>query len=153
MLSIFATTDHIETVLNIIQSEDRLSELVTVYDSFKEKPISSGHVLIIDQRGILQPLDWQNFSPPYLLSQSIAFSRETLLALIFCKLGNAEKAWAYSGHDSLFQAELNLLTLMQQNYIIKEEVFQSIQEKANLEEAFTKFRMLHNTAILYHYGF
>ena len=153
MLSIFATTKYVDQVRGIIATEARLSELITIYDSRENKPLSSGKCLIVDQRGIVQPLDWQNYGPPYLLASPLKLEKSTLLALLFSKLGNPEKAWHYADAFPLLQAELNMATLLQNGYQLEMETFLAILDSTRKEDSFAQYRMLHNSAIIRHYGF
>ncbi len=152
MFSIFATTERINEIHEIIASEDRLSELIEVVDSMEKVPESSGNCLIVNAKGILPPIDWHNVSPPYLLANPLPFSKEVLLGLVFSKLGNGEKGWEYLEQYPVMQFETGLMTRLQFGYQIE------LQELVELRKAITgsdfdQYRMAHNDAIIRHYGF
>ena len=148
MLSIFAITEYIPTVQNIIQSEHRLEELVAVWDKTKNKPTTSSSTLVIDERGIVSAIDWVNERPPYLLP-ILPFEKNTLLGLIFHLLENNEKAWEYLSGFPEIAKEVSLNIRLQFNYQI------STREFANppIQTEFDRYRISHNKAILQHYGF
>ncbi len=153
MLSIFATTEFVDTVRQIIRSEDRLEELVTIYNSMEHTPLSSGHCLIIDKRGILPPIDWFNVGPPYLLSNPLPFDQNTLLSLIFNKLGNTEKAWYYSEENPVLQHDLSTSTRLQYGVQISIREYAKMSDQIDQRNAFDNYRSHHNAAIIHHYGF
>ena len=144
MLSIFATTEWIEPVTEIINSEDRLNELVTVHNSEQELPPSSGNCLLVNAHGIALPIDWYNVSPPYLLASPLQLEKSTLLSLLFSKLGNSEKAWNYSAGLDALQFDLGVISRLQHGIEIGLDEF---------AETAGAYRLLHNAAIVRHYGF
>ena len=153
MLSIFATTKQINSIHQIINSENRLSELVNVFDSKQHLPTQSGNSLIIDERGILPVIDWHNTAPPYLLSNPLPFEKEVLLGLIFSKLGNDEKAWNYLQNYPLLQFDIGILKRLQLGIEIDKNEFTSILPMIDQQNDFEQYRIQHNTAVLQHYGF
>ena len=152
MLSIYAITDLIPAVEAIIDSEDRLSELVQALDSLETAPQHSGHSLIVDSRGILQPIDWQNARPPYLLANPLPFEKDLLLGLLFSKLGNDEKAWNYLTQYPKIQQEINIISRLQHGYQIKLAELKSLMDATEPGE-FEQYRIRHNMAVLQHYGY
>ncbi|MEM9917437.1 MAG: hypothetical protein AAF990_05040 [Bacteroidota bacterium] len=146
MLSIFATTEYIDDVHAIVQSIDRLSELVSIYDSFQHAPTAAYNSLMIDHRGILCPIDWQNGGPPYLLPAKLAFQKEVLLGLIFARLGNMEWASNHLSDHTALLAELETVHRLFNGGIVQ------LPATASSSDAFENYRTAHNTAILQHYG-
>lgn len=153
MLSIFATTEHINTIHEIIQLEDRLSELVSVYDVMEHAPSASGHSLVVNSRGLLQPIDWHNVSPPYLLSNPLPLEKDILLGLIFSRLGNGEKAWHYLKNKELLQFDIGMITRLQHGYQIDINEFSLMLNTLDQQDDFESYRSQHNAAIVRHYGY
>lgn len=148
MLSVYTTTDLIPAINTIIQTEDRLEELVTVLDK-KDFDISKSQLqFIVDENGIQQTLDWQNTTPPYLLPKNIELTNSNLLGLIFYYLGNTEKAWNYLNENPALQNELSLMSRLQYGYEIKHA------ELLNQDDSdFNTYRAAHNKAVIQQYGF
>ena len=92
LVSIYTANGYTDAVAKALQAEDRLSDLVALRDSTQAAPRASGNSLIVDSRGILQPIDWHNTSPPYLLSNPLPFQEETLLGLVFSQLDTSQRA-------------------------------------------------------------
>lgn len=153
MLSIFATTEHISTINEIIQLEDRLSELVSVYDVMEHAPNASDHSFVVNSRGLLQPIDWYNVSPPYLLSSPLKLEKDTLLGLIFSKLGNGEKAWHYLESKELLQFDIGMITRLQHGYQIDMDEYSLMQDTIDKQDNFEQYRIQHNAAVVRHYGY
>lgn len=153
MVYIFATTDLVEDVKRIIDSEARLSELVFVFDILEMAPESSGNSTIINARGILQPIDWHSFGPPYLLSSPLPFNKDVLLGLVFSKLGNWEKTEYYLKDHALLKDELELLNKLQYGYSIDWSECSDIWKKIASFDTFDQYRLQHNAAIVMHYGY
>lgn len=153
MLSIFATTEHISTIHEIIQLEDRLSELVSVYDVMEHAPSASDHSFVVNSRGLLQPIDWHNVSPPYLLSNPLPLEKDILLGLIFSRLGNGEKAWYYLKNKELLQFDIGMITRLQHGYQVDMNEFSLMLKTIDQQDDFEQYRIQHNTAVLRHYGY
>lgn len=153
MLSIFATTELLPQIETFIQAEDRLSELVEVHDSMKVKPVANANSLIIDSRGILQAIDWQNTRPPYLFPNPLPLEKPIFLGLIFDLLDNGEKAWFYLEDYPGLQFEIGISKRLQFGYQIEMEELNEIVLPVNKPDSFEAFRGQHNAAIVRHYGF
>ncbi|NRB49969.1 MAG: hypothetical protein HRU41_20000 [Saprospiraceae bacterium] len=147
MLSIFATTDFHEQIQAIIHKEERLHELVNVLDLLENRPIPSAHSVLIKNGEIAFPLDWLNFQPPFLLPEEIALTEANLLGILFAKLNNYEKAYAYlqEANPSLFQ-ELDFINRLQQGIPVNPS------ELISHYTPFEEYRLMHNNAILRHYA-
>ncbi|PHN03820.1 tetratricopeptide repeat protein [Flavilitoribacter nigricans] len=153
MLDIFASDNTIELVREIIASEERLDELVSVHHSLESAPTDRADSLVVDARGISQPIDWANLAPPYLLPQGIPLSPATLLGLIFSKLDNGEKAWHYlKTHPSLI-FETGLASRLQYGYEIDLSELTDLKDTADPVTPFEQYRRIHNIAIVGHYGY
>ena len=149
MLSIFATTNQIPLIKEIIQSEYRLDELVEVFDMMAIRPTSSSSSLIINNQGIRQPIDWQNERPPYLLQSNLPFEKNILLGLIFHLLGNNERAWEYIKEYEAIAMDISMNIRLQFNYQIQKSEVAIIPS----DDKFEAYRSCHNAAILQHYGY
>ncbi len=148
MLSIFATTEIQETIRQYIAEEDRLDELVTVHDLLAHKPgFSALHLIVRQRHGIAFPIDWQNALPPFLLPEEIPFERDTLLGIIFSRLGNDEKARNYlaARYPALLH-ELGVISRLRNGLAV------SPSELHSDFRPFEEYRFYHNSAILYHYA-
>lgn len=153
MLEIFASDNTLEQVKAIIQSEDRLDELVTIHRSIEHAPSTSAHALIVDSRGISFPLDWDNLAPPYLFSQNLPLDASTLLGILFSKLDNGEKAWHYLQHKPALIFDTGMVSRLQYGYEIDLEELSEIAIPNAPTTPFEKYRQVHNTAIVRHYGY
>ncbi len=147
MLSIFATTDHIEEVQNCIAQEARLNELVNVLDFLSHKPSPSGFNLIIRRKHIVFPIDWYNVMPPYILPEEVHFTPENLLGLVFARLGNYEKTHHYLAKSNpTLYTELDFINRLQNGIPVNPE--ELISEYSEFEE----YRLMHNQALVRHYA-
>lgn len=153
MLEIFASDHTLEQVKSIIESEDRLDELVAIHRSMEQVPHASAHTLIVDSRGISFPLDWHNLAPPYLFSQTLPLDATTLLGIIFSKLDNGEKAWHYLQHQPALLFDAGIISRLQYGYEIDLEELSAIAARKEPATAFEKYRRAHNAAIVRHYGY
>ncbi|MBX2877251.1 MAG: hypothetical protein KTR30_34340 [Saprospiraceae bacterium] len=147
MLSIFATTEYHSQIQEIIQQEDRLHELVSTADLLERQPIPSANSILIKKGEIAFPLDWLNVHPPFLLPEEIELNAANLLGIVFAKLNNYEKAYAYlqEAHPSLFK-ELDFINRLQQGIAI------SPTELISQYSPYEEYRLMHNQAILRHYA-
>ena len=146
MLSIFATTEVLEIVKDIIAEENRLDELVALKDFLEEKPKPTAYHLIIKKNAIKQPIDWYNVLPPYILPEEIPLSNRTLLGLIFFKLGNTEKAYQMLSNNQALLTEIDIINSLQNGFTINPDVLTT-----GFSE-FDEYRLMHNNAILRHYA-
>lgn len=158
MLSIFTTTDCLATVQTFIQAEYRLHELVSIDDLHVHAAVVGTHSILVDERGIVLPLDWHNQSPPYLFANPLPFDQNYLLGLVFVRLGNLEKAHQYLRTQPAFWNEIVLSDQLRQGYQIDlplaDEI--TIDKIVSFQSAkpasFEAYRSLHNRAVIRHYG-
>ena len=153
MVSIFTANGYIHAVGQALQAEYGLSDLVAVQDSSQAAPLASGNSLIVDSRGILQPIDWHNTSPPYLLSSPLPFRKETLLGLIFSQLDNGEKAWFYLEDQPSLQFDIGIMNRLRHGLQIRLAEFTEIRDSSGQQPDFERYRIQHNAAIMRHYGY
>ncbi|RMF01666.1 MAG: hypothetical protein D6772_04475 [Bacteroidetes bacterium] len=147
MLSIYATTKYHNTLRQIIAQEDRLHELVHIVDYLQEAPLPNADSLIIREDAIHFPLDWHNTQPPFILPEKIPFSSDYLLGVVFAKLGNTFKAQQYlQPIDPNLLLEFDFLSRLRQGISVAPE------ELVAQYSAFEDYRLMHNQAILRHYG-
>ena len=147
MLSIYATTEFHPRIREIIDLEYRLDELVDVLDSLEHKPKANAQSILIKKGTIAFPIDWMNQQPPYLLPEEIPLNSDNLLGIIFARLQNMEKAHAYlaKSNPGLLR-ELDLLSRLQQGFPV------SPGELASHYSPIEEYRLMHNQAVLGHYG-
>ncbi|MDX2071013.1 MAG: hypothetical protein SFV55_21465 [Haliscomenobacter sp.] len=146
MVSIYAATELLDAIKGIIATEDRLHELVEVKDFLQDRPELCGYNLIVRQEHIAQVIDWQNVLPPYLLPEAIAFSQNNLLALVYAKLGNYERAYQLLSDNGLLRNEIDIVNRLQNGIPTPPEVLNSDLSP------FEEYRFCHNAAILHHYA-
>lgn len=139
MLTILTTTNQKKDIQNIINSVDRLNELVKVIDNQSDINYNT-KILRVQKNTIHIPLDWYDREPPYIFPKA-SFSSENLLALVFFKLGNQQTAFEYINEESELFQHLLLATYLQFAYAITDQMLD-----------FAKETSLHNFAILQHYG-
>ncbi len=137
MLTILTTTSFIKNVQKVINSIDKLNELVAVAD---EKRTSQNKCITVGTDVITLPLDWNDTEPPYTFPD-ISYTTDHLLAIVFFKLGNHQKSFEFIlDKDELFP-HLLIATYLQFGYKISNE---------NL--VFLAGTSSHNLAIVYAYG-
>lgn len=149
MLSVYVTTEQRKFVEQAIAKEDRLSELVAIHSLLESKPPSNDSIILLDSRGISQPLDWENTSSPYLMQESWPADEAILLGLIFSKLDNGEKAWAYLNGKTELLFDVGVKSRLKYGYQLDLSEFES--NKA--EDGYEAYRNAHNLAIVQHYGY
>lgn len=138
MLTILTTIDHQQEVAQVIATVDRLDELVDIAITPNEVP-DEGKLLVVNSE-LKIPLDWYDTEPPYIFPHA-AFSSETLMAHIFYKLGNPQRAFQFISEKVALYQHLLIATHLQFGYEISEEMLEFARENSK-----------HNLAILYHYG-
>ena len=153
LVSIYTANGYTDAVAKALQAEDRLSDLVALRDSTQAAPRASGNSLIVDSRGILQPIDWHNTSPPYLLSNPLPFQEETLLGLIFSQLDNGERAWFYLEDHPLLQFDIGMMNRLRHGLQIDMKEFTEMSDPDAQQPHFESYRIQHNAAIVRHYGY
>ncbi|MAL14127.1 MULTISPECIES: hypothetical protein [unclassified Algoriphagus] len=138
MLTILTTTDIYQKVQMAIASVDRLDELVSITEH--ADTIKDHKSLVIDSDEITIPLDWYDLEPPYVFPKT-SLSQENLLALVFYKLGNHQKAFEFISEENPLYHHLLIATHLHFGYEISADMVD-----------FCSNTSLHNTAILGYYG-
>ncbi len=138
MLTILATTEYKPVVESAIQSIDRLDELVSVMEEPEESNEAS--TLVVSEGAIITPFDWYDSEPPYSMP-SIDFDTDNLLALVFFKLGNHQKAFEFLQEGSLLYNHLLAATNLQFGYEQSDDLMSFVQDSS-----------AHNYAIVNYYG-
>jgi len=137
MISILTTTKYKHRISKIIDSVNRLSELIYLVDR-GELIAETSKIILVENDVIIIPVDWFEREPPFIF-QNIPFNSENLLAIIFYKLGNHQKAFEFVKENDSVYNELLTATYLQFGYEISEEMF-------------SKLDRLHNKCIVEHYG-
>jgi tetratricopeptide (TPR) repeat protein len=127
--------------LSVIQTEERLEELIAWTDS------STADFFVSNGQIILSP-DWTDTLPPILIADVISAEAPLLLALIFMRLGNWEKTYAYmDASDAAFAAAVDLLNRLQNNVLLRLPA-----APPKVSRTFSAYQLLHNRAVAMHYG-
>ena len=138
MLTILTTTDTHRKVQEAIISIERLDELVTIVEN--SNAVEDLKTLVVDSEEIIIPLDWYDFEPPYEFPATL-FTSENLLALVFYKIGNHQKAFEFVSEKLPLYHHLLLATHLQFGYEISEDML-----------ALCRNTSAHNHAIVQYYG-
>lgn len=127
MILLLTTIENIETIQQLIDSEYRLNELVTVSAQSDTVP----DILVGENIAVLP--DWKNRQPPVLFP-TIKYSPEALLGLVYTKLGNFEKACSLLTKTPSLLLVADLLSRLCNETIIDESLFtgSNIVSKNNL---------------------
>ncbi|WP_369049091.1 hypothetical protein [Tenacibaculum sp. UWU-22] len=137
MLTILTQTNQIPEVKKDIETVYRLSELVTVTSNLNQIDPNT-ELIKIENNSILLSLDWFDTAPPYIFSE-IPLNQKNLLAIVFYKLGNYDKALTYVEKQNYLHHQLQIAINLQLAYPISEADF--VNEKRP-----------HNQCIIQHYG-
>ncbi len=143
MINIYTTQDRIEELTMMIKEEHRLIELVTIFDLLEIRPKSSALSIIVDSQGIKLPLDWANELPPYLLPEALMMSKNTLLGLIYIKLGNFERGLELLKDHSALLAEVDFIRRLQLGLTADPS-----QLAVETYQEYDDYRLMHNNAIV-----
>jgi hypothetical protein len=146
MCTLYVTPELLEQTKSIIDREYRLAEVVEIVDMLEAAPRSSGSCMIISAKGIGLAVDWDNYQPPFLLRERLPLVADTLLGLVYVKLGNFEKAYELLAGDQNLLSDIDLLNRLQNGAPVSTDLL-----AADYSE-FDEYRLLHNSAILMHYG-
>ena len=137
MITILTTTNYNSSITKAITSIDRLNELVTVVSNTEDIDKAS-KLLIVEDDLISTTLDWHDTEPPYVFPK-VNFTSNNLLALVFYKLGNQQKAFEFLSEENTLYHHLLTATHLQFGYDISDEML-------------SKVEVLHNQCIIQHYG-
>ncbi|MGL6022580.1 MAG: hypothetical protein ACRC0A_05700, partial [Chitinophagaceae bacterium] len=131
------------TISQWIAGHKELEDEVRFINVDTPLPASALYIQVVDDT-IIFPIDWYNVMPP-LCYPSLSFNENTLLGILYSKIGNAERALHYlENYPSLvFIAEV--LYALQYGLDINTEWVKNLLR----EEGFLYY---HNTAIAFHYG-
>lgn len=144
MLSIYVTTELQQQVQEWINSEPRLNELIDVV--VNHEPANHSMSLLVNEKGMLQPLDWENTAPPILLDTPISLTKEHLLGVVYAKLENFERAFQLISAESQLGQQLALTHRLQYNHMIDKELVESLRSSDSQYQA-------HNLAVTLQYGY
>ena len=147
MFSIFASTDQLPALQAIIDSEFRLNEIVSVKEMPSIGEEITNRFLVVRDHEIFIPIDWANEAPPYILPYPLELSAQNLLAVVYTKLGNYEKAYELAEINPFLLRDIDTLNCLQHGVQVRitEEPFTKLP-------SFEMYRYWHNTAVMAHYG-
>lgn len=143
MLLLTASTDCLARAQSIIESEYRLNELVELTGQEECVP----GAIQLTSESIDVPIDWTESLPPLLL-YSLSFTPNNLLAVVFLKLGNWEKAYANAQQNQRLLATIDAINRLQSGMAL----VPSPEPLTNNETNYT-YRRWHNRAVSLHYGY
>ncbi len=147
MLSIYAPTEFHDQLEGYICREDRLHEVVRLVDLLAERPQASAHSLMIRNGELHTVLDWHNRYPPYILPGEIPLKAETFLGLVYARLDNYERCHdLLAGAHRTLYLELDIINRLQQGLSVSSE------ELPSSYTPFEEYRLMHNQAVVMHYG-
>lgn len=147
MLTIFALNQQLSHIQQIIDSEFRLNEVVSVKNITEIADDSTNQYLVISDDSINLPINWTNDTPPLFLPFSLAFSPENLLAVVYTNLNNYEKAYEWSELNPPLLEAIDTLNCVQHGVAIP---MPEIPEK--FSSTFEEYRFWHNMAVIAHYA-
>ena len=139
MLTILTKTNAQDTIKSAIASVERLDELVEIQTDEKEISVVN-KTLNVTEDTIISSLDWHDTEPPYIVPP-IPFSEANLLAIVFYKLGNHQKAFEFISEENALYNHLLIATHLQFGYDINEDML-----------AFAETESKHNYSIIQQYG-
>ena len=137
MITILTATNLKESIHEVILTVNRLDELVVIVSNPEEIDPTS-KLLTVEDDVVRTSLDWNDTEPPYIFPE-IAFNANNLLAIIFYKLGNQQKALEFVSEDNSLYNDLLVATHLQFGYDISDPMF-------------SKISTLVNQCIVQHYG-
>ncbi|MCU0449818.1 MAG: hypothetical protein MUC97_08220 [Bernardetiaceae bacterium] len=146
LLNIYTLAPLASQVAQIIGQEPRLGELVGIRLMPEYYPVPDSHSLIVDEEGIIVPLDWYNETPPFQFAQPLAFTGPHLLGLVYARLSNYQRAYELLARLPLL-VEVDLLNRLQHGATLPLGEFTAPEEGP-----FARYRAAHNQAVLMHYG-
>ena len=117
---------------------ERLHELVTITQ--EPGTIEDLKSLVVDSNKISIPLDWYDLEPPYVFPET-PVTDENLLALVFYKLGNHQRAFDFVSKELPLYHHLLIATHLQFGYEISPRMID-----------FCYNTSAHNSAIVNYYG-
>ena len=139
VLTILTTTNAKNVIETIIHSIERLNELVDIELNANQLD-KTNKILVVSEKSINASLDWNDTEPPYLFPE-IVFSEKNLLAMVFYKLGNHQKAFEFVTEENSFYNHLLIATHLKFGYDISGDM-----------QAFAKATSQHNNCIIEQYG-
>ncbi|MGB3850847.1 MAG: hypothetical protein WA958_12830 [Tunicatimonas sp.] len=145
MITIVAQDPYIQEVTDAINQVPRLSELAQVR-AFDED--ATAPAVLVDERGVVVPQQWNNAALPYLLPSPLPLQRETLLGMVFNALGNGERAQQYLEARPDLRVELAVCHCLRENLPVSTFLAQELERR----QAKDAYRYNHNVALLKQYG-
>lgn len=147
MITIYTLPQRIADIEALIRSQqNQMEELVAVKDLLEEKPVNSGHAIIVNSKGICFPIDWYNVQPPFILPELIWYQDEILLALIYARLGNMAATDDLLASHGALQAELHSIAALREGRPLNPQLL-----AVETYQEFDDYRLMHNQAIVRHY--
>ena len=146
MISILVETELAEEAQKAIACEEGLNALLRITDKPEDMPAAG---LRVSADKIMVSINWQRGMPPYLVADSLPYSEQNLLGLIFLQLGAYEKAAMYLQEHHDIRAALEVALQMQYGNL--GAINTSSPANTARFSGFDRYRQLHNQAVLLHY--
>lgn len=147
MLSIFTPSQHFDALRQLIDAEPRLGEVVAVKDLAQIGTSADKHFLVVKDKAIWLPLDWPNAAPPLLFASPMEYTPAHLLAMVFTKLSNFERAYEVAALNPSLLEDIDTLNCIQHGVAI-----QVPEPPSHFENPFEEYRFWHNAAVIGHYA-
>jgi len=138
-------TDDLPAVQAAIEREFRLDELLRLVPDTGQAP--DADALLISNNAIDLLPDWSGLLPPVLLPRPLPVTPDALLAVVFSRLDNWEKAYEYARHDRSLADALDLTNRLQLGVPVPVPV-----RPHNGTGTFEAYQRWHNRAVALHYG-
>ena len=144
-LFIYTDSKHLSELKSIIESEDRLSELIAI--STNTEAEIYGYSIFIDRDQIQTFPLWDSTKLPILLPPNISFTKHNLLGVIFYLLENYDKAYQYFKENEELQLYTEICSNLLHGEVIADTSFEKLTLKGKSDQT-----TLHNLAIANQYG-
>jgi len=146
MLKIYTSAEKLQEIQEIIATQDRMDELVSVLDYMEKRPEVNGNTLIVNSSGIQFQPDWDDNRPPYILPENILFSDNNFLSIVYFLLGNTDAAFSFLKENPSLQRELEIIEMIKFGQSVDPQIL-SVETFG----VFDDYRLMHNHAVLRHY--
>lgn len=145
MLTIF--TDQIQKIKAVIDAEYRLNEIVDIKNIAEITEDLFSNYIIVRNNDICLGIRWSNETPPYLFPNTIPFTPENLLSIVYTQLNNFEEAYQKSKSNEKLLTEIDTLNCIQ--HAVPTTIKQQPEQ---FDSRFEEYRFWHNAAIMGQYA-
>lgn len=146
MITIYSDKQKFESIQAIIDSEERLGELLEIKDISLKMNNLCFNEIVVQKYGFDLSLDWQNVLAPYLFPKNISLTKDNLLAFVYFLLGNFEKCYQLLANNPSLLQEVEYYMRIS-NGVETSEKDLSIDTLNEYDD----YRLMHNAAISLYY--